>query len=154
MDLVHVQKEAAFMAAVVVVRFLVAIEPLMYREVIALHFRQEHPRSEVVLASKQNLRAEAERISPHLILANEVPLELKERGVFWVEMPTGDVPVATISADGYSGTIHDVSLQDLLAVVDRADEGSTVRTDGGWEREGSLWLKSSNIPELITRFKR
>ena len=34
------------------------------------------------------------------------------------------------------------------------DDGSTVRTDGGWEREGSLWLKSSNIPELITRFKR
>src|SRR5215218_7672645 len=85
MDLVHVQKEAAFMAAVV--RILVAIEPLMYREVIALHFRQEHPRSEVVLASKQTLRAEAERISPHLILANEVPLQLKERGVFWVEMP-------------------------------------------------------------------
>jgi hypothetical protein len=122
MDLVHVQEEAAFMAAAVVVRILVAIEPLMYREVIALHFRQEHPRSEVVLASKQTLRAEAERISPHLILANEVPLELKERGVFWVEMPTGDVPVATISADGYSGTIHKVSLQDLLAVVDRADE--------------------------------
>ena len=108
--------------AAAVVRILVAIEPLMYREVIALHFRQEHPRSEVVLASKQTLRAEAERISPHLILANEVPLELKERGIFWVEMPTGDVPVATISANGYSGTIHKVSLQDLLAVVDRAEE--------------------------------
>jgi hypothetical protein len=46
---------------------------------------------------------------------------IKERG-FWVEMPTGDVLVATISADGYSGTIHDVSLEDLLAVVDRAEE--------------------------------
>jgi len=32
------------------------------------------------------------------------------------------VPVATISADGYSRITHDVSLQDLLAVVDRADE--------------------------------
>ena len=39
-----------------------------------------------------------------------------------MEMPTGDVPVATISADGYSGTIHDFSLEDLLAVVDRAEE--------------------------------
>jgi hypothetical protein len=117
----HTRKAALMAAAVVVVRILVAIEPLMYREVIALHFRQEHPRSEVVLASKQTLRAEAERIKPHLIVANEVPPELKERG-FWVEMPTGDMPVATISADGYSGTIHDVSLEDLLAVVDRAEE--------------------------------
>jgi hypothetical protein len=121
------RREAALMAAaVVVVRILVAIEPLMFREVIAREviahlFRQEHPRSEVVLASKQTLRAEAERIKPHLIVANEVPPELKERG-FWVEMPTSEVPVATISANGYSSTIHDVSLQDLLAVVDRADE--------------------------------
>jgi hypothetical protein len=116
------RREAALMvAAVVVVRILVAIEPLMFREVIAHLFRQEHPRSEVVLASKQTLRAEAERIKPHLIVANEVPPELKERG-FWVEMPTSEVPVATISADGYSGTIHDVSLEDLLAVVDRAEE--------------------------------
>src|SRR5215203_3924892 len=86
------RREAALLAAaVVVVRILVAIEPLMFREVIAHLFRQEHPRSEVVLASKQTLRAEAERIKPHLIVANEVPLDLKERGVFWVEMPTGDV---------------------------------------------------------------
>jgi hypothetical protein len=116
------RREAALMApTVVVVRILVAIEPLMFREVLAHLFRQAHPRSEVVLASKQNLRAEAERIKLHLIVANEVPPELKERG-FWVEMPTSDVPVATIGANGYSSIIHDVSLQDLLAVVDRADE--------------------------------
>jgi hypothetical protein len=120
------RREAALLAAAVVVRILVAIEPLMFREVIAREviahlFRQEHSRYEVVLASKQNLRAEAERIKPHLIVANEVLPELKERG-FWVEMPTSDVPVATIGANGYSSTIHDVSLQDLLAVVDRADE--------------------------------
>ena len=107
--------------AAAVLRILVATEPLMYREVIALHISQGHPRSEVVLASKQTLRAEAECTTPHLIVANEVPPEFKERG-FWVEMPTGDVPVATTNADGYSGTIHDFSLQDLLAVVERAEE--------------------------------
>jgi hypothetical protein len=30
--------------------------------------------------------------------------------------------VAIISADGYSTTIHDVSLEDLLAVLDKAQE--------------------------------
>ena len=104
-----------------VVRILVAVEPQMYREVLALHFRQERPLAEVVLASSQALQAEVERMRPHLIVANEVPPKLKERG-FWVEMPTSDVPVASIGANGYSSTIHDVSLQDLLAVVDRADE--------------------------------
>ena len=108
-----------------VVRILVAIEPHMYREVLAFHFRQERPLSEVTLASTQTLWAEAERTRPHLIIANEAPPELKEEiGVFfWVELSTDDGLVASISADGYSTTIHhDVSLQDLVAAVDKAEE--------------------------------
>jgi hypothetical protein len=102
---------------------LVAIEPYMYREVIASYFRQERPLSEVVLASSQALQAEAERTKPHLIVANEVPPELKEEGSsFWVELRASDVLVATISADGYSDTVRDVSLEALIAVVDRAEE--------------------------------
>jgi hypothetical protein len=59
---------------------------------------------------------------PHLILANEVPPELKAKGCFWVEVRNEDGLVAIISADGYSTTIADVSLQDLLAVVDKTQE--------------------------------
>src|ERR671916_988156 len=121
MDLVHVHRREA--ALVAVVRILVAIEPHMYREVLAFHFRQERPLSEVTLASTQSLWAEAERTRPHLIIANEVPPELKEKvGFLWVELSTNDVLVASISSDGYSTTIHDVSLQDLLAAVDQAEE--------------------------------
>jgi hypothetical protein len=102
---------------------LVAIEPYMYREVIASYFRQERPLSEVVLASSQALQAEAERTKPHLIVANEVPPELKEEGSsFWAELRASDALVATISADGYSDTVRDVSLEDLIAVVDKAEE--------------------------------
>ena len=117
-------KEAALMAPQeVVVRILVAIEPQMYREVLASHFRQERPLSEVVLASSQALQSEAERTKPHLIFANEIPPELKEEGSsFWVELRVSDVLVADISADGYSDTVRDVSLQDLIAVVDKAEE--------------------------------
>ena len=108
--------------AAVVVRILVAIEPHMYRQVLAFHFRQQRPRADVVLASPQTLHDEARRTRPHLIFANEVPPELKEAGVFWVEVRNDDGLVATISADGYSTTIDDVSLQDLLAVVDKTQE--------------------------------
>ena len=103
------------------VRVLVAIEPLMYREVLAFHFRQQRPQSEVVLLSPQTLEAEAKRMRPHLIVANEVPPMLKEM-CFWVEVSTDDGLIADISADGYSTTIHDVSLEDLVAVVDKAEE--------------------------------
>ena len=108
-----------------VVRILVAIEPHMYREVLAFHFRQERPLSEVTLASAQTLWAQAQRTRPHLIIANEVPPELNEEEIgvfFWVELSTDDGLVASISANGYSTTIQDVSLQDMLAAVDKAEE--------------------------------
>jgi hypothetical protein len=43
-------------------------------------------------------------------------------GSFWVEVRTDDGLVANISADGYSTTIRDVSLEDLVTVVDKAEE--------------------------------
>ena len=94
----------------------------MYRQVLAFHFRQERPLADVVLASSGNLRDEARRTRPHLIFAREVPQEFKETGIFWVEVKNIDGLVATISANGFSTTIDNVSLQDLLAVVDKAQE--------------------------------
>ena len=47
---------------------------------------------------------------------------LKEMGCFWVELHTGGERLdADISADGIT-TIHDVSLQALVAVVDKSEE--------------------------------
>ena len=113
-------------AAEVVVRILVAIEPQMYRQVLAFYLRQERPHSEVILASSLTLQAEAERMRPHLIIADEVPSELMEMGsFFWVELSKENALVATISANGHSATIHDVSLQDFLAVVDKTEEQFT-----------------------------
>ncbi len=77
---------------------------------------------EIALASAQTLQHEARRTKPHLIIATEVPPEFKEMGVFWVEVCMANGLEATISADGYSTTIEDVSLQDLLAAVDKAKE--------------------------------
>jgi len=105
------------------VRVLVAIEPNMYREVLAFHIRQQRPNSVVVLASAETLRAEAGHMRPHLIIASEVPPILRESvGFFWVELHADGHLDADIKANGYSTTIRDVSLEDLLAVVDKAGE--------------------------------
>jgi hypothetical protein len=125
MDLVHVRRREA--ALVAVVRILVAIEPQMYGEVLAFHIRQERPLSEVVLASSQTLWAEAERTRPHLIIANAVSPELKEKRSFFflVQVSMVDGLVANITDNGHSTTIQDVSLEDLVAVVDKAEEELT-----------------------------
>src|SRR5215204_4120532 len=114
-------KRSAGLVAVVVVRILVAIEPQMYREVLAFHIRQQRPQAEVVLASAQTMQAEAERTQPHMIVADEVSAELKEMVGVWMQVRKDDRLDATIVDDGYF-TIDDVTLQDLLAAVDKAEE--------------------------------
>jgi len=114
-------RRSAALVVVVVVRVLVAIEPQMYREVLAFHIRQQRPRSEVVLASPQTLQAEAERMKPHMIVADEVSAELKEMVVLWMQVRKDESLDATIG-DGGDATIDDVTLQDLLAAVDKTEE--------------------------------
>lgn len=43
---------------------LAAIEPQMYRQVLAFHFCQERPQADVVLASSGTLQDEARRMRP------------------------------------------------------------------------------------------
>jgi len=93
----------------------------MYGEVLAFHIRQQRPQAEVVLASPQTLQAEAERMKPHMIVADEVSAELKEMVVLWMQVRKDDSLNATIGDDGHA-TIDDVTLQDLLAAVDKAEE--------------------------------
>ena len=110
--------------ALVVVRVLVAIEPNMYREVIAFHISQQRPKADVALTSAQTLQAEAKRTRPHLIIASEVPPRLREQMgffCFWVDLHADGRLEADIKTNGHS-TIQDVSLEDLVALVDKAEE--------------------------------
>ncbi len=120
------QKSITFISAQTL-RIVVAIEPLMYREVLAFYFSKQHPLADVVLASPQTLRDEVKRTRPHLIVANMVPSDLKETR-YWVEVHNDESISATISADGYSDVINDASMEDLLAAVEKAEEDLTDRS--------------------------
>ena len=104
-----------------ILRILVAIEPYMYREVVGFYFSKQRPQAEIVLATSEKLWDEIERTKPHLVVANSVPSELKEK-LNWVEVRNDEQIVATINADGYYGTIHDVSMEGLLVAVEKAEE--------------------------------
>ena len=107
------------------VRVLVAVEPFMYGEVVAFSLRKERPRAEVtILAPLEDLAAEVERTGPHLVVANRVPPAAKARS-FWVEVTALRGPTrlgAKIGANGYSRSVADVRVADVLAALDRAEE--------------------------------
>src|SRR4051794_33825870 len=92
------------------IKVLIAIEPLMYREVIGSYLRHHRPQAEVILASGETLEAEVERTRPLLIIANEPPAMAEATESFWVAMRIGAQRMdADISVDGYSALVYDVS---------------------------------------------
>ena len=61
---------------------------------------------------------------PHLVVANLVPPAAKEAS-FWVEVPALRGPTrlgAEIGANGYSRSVADVRIADVLAALDLAEE--------------------------------
>src|ERR687893_2869494 len=101
-------------------RILVALEPTMYRETLAHSLRRDRPDDEVRLAEPQALDREASSFRPHLIVCNEDTAELREVSVpSWVVIRYHDSLSASVFYEE-QGTrlIQDISLEDLLAVVE------------------------------------
>jgi hypothetical protein len=101
---------------------LVALEPLMHREVLAFYLRQHRPQTAVVLISSEALEEEVRHTKPMLLIADEVPETVREMLACWVALHNGQQIDADIGAYENFGTAHDISMQDLMAVVDKAAE--------------------------------
>ena len=53
------------------VRILIMVSPLMYREALALAIHQRHSDFEVLLGAPESLDGEAESFRPHLLVRND-----------------------------------------------------------------------------------
>jgi hypothetical protein len=106
-----------------VMRVLVTVSPLMYRQVIALFVHRHRPGHEVRMASPGATAKEIERFRPHLLVRNDndgLGQKALESVRFWVEVLYSDGMDARVSADGKVSEAADISMEDLLRVVDEA----------------------------------
>jgi hypothetical protein len=110
---------------------LVAVDPLMYREVIAHAVREHRPRAEVLTAEPDELvNSETTRgLAPHLVVCNRATGAVREVALSWVELEVRPGPVgldAQIKVDRrpLSG-VEQAEIGDVLAAVDETE--STLR---------------------------
>jgi hypothetical protein len=112
-------------------RVLIALKPSMYAEVLAFSVGRERPRAEVsILDPSESLEEAALRLLPHLVVANRVPKAAGEGWPFFrveVDEPRADEGAkkrlgARISADGYSESVGEVRIEDILLALDWAEE--------------------------------
>ena len=109
------------------VRVLVTVEPRMYRQAIALAVQRARPHSEVLIAPEDVLDGQVEDFAPHVLVRSDshslIPEEKLGSVVLRVEVLYTDHMAVRVSiAGGGSYTIEDASMDDLLSLVDEAEE--------------------------------
>ena len=101
-------------------RILIANTPLMYREALALAVHRHNPDFEVMIADPASLDEEAERFGPHALVRDHgIEVGSPDGVVCWVGIIIDDHLKVRISVDGEVSEIHEVSLDELLAALDK-----------------------------------
>jgi hypothetical protein len=107
------------------VRVLVTVKPQMYRETLALTLHEHRPDAEVMIATSESLDGEATRFRPHLLVRNDDdgagPKSLNAIACR-VEILYTDGMGARINLNGRIWKIEDMTLDDLLRIVDEVEE--------------------------------
>ena len=107
-------------------RILIAVNPLMYCEVLALSLHNYRPdTAEVLLCPPEALDREIKRFGPHLVVLDDndgaAPDGLSG-ALYRVEILLGASMDARIGVDGQAREVKDIRTEDLLAVVDEAEK--------------------------------
>ncbi len=108
-------------------RVVVACEPRYYREVIGETIRGLRPAVEVVIVDPEELADGVSHLDPDLVISvHPASLDPGSRSA-WVEFVPYEKPAATVSIGGRRQELEELMLEDLLSVVDEADELSRTR---------------------------
>ena len=108
------------------VRVLVTVEPRMYREALAIAVHRNRPEAEVMLVSEEVMNGQVKDFAPHVIVRNDsdrvVPEGLLGSVVCRMEVLYTDSMAARVSVGGNPYRIEDATMEDLLSLVDEAEE--------------------------------
>ena len=110
---------------------LVAIEPRLYRQVMGKAIQGLRPHVEVIVLDPDTLGAGIRRLDPELVFANRPDTFAPTGRSAWVEFRPYEQQPARICLAGRRRELEAVGLDDLLSVVDEAEELSRTRRDLG-----------------------
>jgi hypothetical protein len=104
-------------------RILVANSPRMYRESLALALQRHSPDFEVLIVPPEIVDGQAERFRPQVFVRDDDGVETRAPNgvILWVGIKIDDHLHARIIVDGEISELHDVSLEELFAVLDELE---------------------------------
>lgn len=96
----------------------------MYREALALAIHRRRPDIEVLVVPPAVLDGQAERFGPHLFVRNDTDgtdMDGLADALCWIEVLYGDGLNARISLDGKVWEIEDISIDNLIGIVEQTE---------------------------------
>jgi len=105
-------------------RVLITVQPLMYREALALAIHNRRPDIEVLVGSEDSLDGEVERFAPQLLVRNDndrADMERLQGALCWIEILYSDSLNARVSLDGEVWEIEDISIDDLISLIEQTE---------------------------------
>jgi hypothetical protein len=103
------------------VRILITVKPRMYREAIAIAIHHHRPDVEIMLASPESVDGDMRRFRPHLIVRTDTDWATLGGEAYQVKVLYSNGMDAEVSLDGRAWTVRDMSMDELLRVVDEAE---------------------------------
>lgn len=106
-------------------RILVTVKPKMYRETLALTLHKHRPDAEVMLISADSVDGQVKEFAPDLLVRNDndgLAPEYLDGIACRIEILFSDGMGARINLDGRIREMEDMSVEDLLAVLDEVEE--------------------------------
>jgi hypothetical protein len=105
-------------------RVLITIQPLMYREALALAIRNRRPDLEILIGPEASLDGQIEGFAPHLLVRNDTDgadMEQQAGALCWVEILYSDRLNARVSLDGEVREIEDMCIDDLISLIEQTE---------------------------------
>lgn len=101
---------------------MVAIEPLSYREILALVLQRRRPNAHVETIASHEIDQEVARYAPCVVVCNTVTAKVRATVYSWVHvlLPEARDAVVCVGLQHHS-RIKDIGIDDLLAVVDKTE---------------------------------
>ncbi len=110
---------------------IVSIEPRSYRQVIGIALQALRPHIEVTVLDPDTLRAGVTRLEPDLVFSNQPDTFAPTGRSAWVQFLPYEEPPARICLAGQRRELEQVELDDLLSIVDEAEELARTRRELG-----------------------
>ena len=105
---------------------LVAIDPRMYREVVAHAVREQRPWAEVHTAEPEDLDGESRRLAPDLIVCNRITAAVRESAHSWVELEVRPGPGsldANVKVDSRpTSKVEQAEIGHVVAALDETEK--------------------------------